>query len=384
MIAIKRGSCPPIDSFSTMNNALNRERFKNGPKIFVAFLALLVLVSGCTSIGPGTIPRDRFDYSTSMTESWKRQTLLNIVRLRYLDPPSFVDVGQIVAGYSLQTGIDASANFAKPEAGGSGGRIGGHAVYTDRPTITYTPLTGSRFIRGLMTPIPPESLFYTIQSGWPADAILEVGVTTINGLKNEEISIGGYRPPDPKFLRAAELMKKIQISGAVGMKIILEKNNSQTKVITFRPQGVPPEVQKDVDEFRQLLGLNPTANEFQLAFGATASNDQEIALQTRSLLHILSAMAVRVEVPPEHSRDGRAAPGVDITEASARKSMPRIRCTADKPKNAFAAVEYRDHWFWIDDCDLVSKRSFSYTMLLFTLADTGEKEALPTITIPAQ
>ena len=349
-----------------------------------AKLLALLFVCGCTPIGPRTIPRDRFDYSTSMTESWKRQTLLNIVRLRYMEPPTFVDVGQIVSGYSLETGVDAGVTIARPEAAGSVGRIGGRVVFIDRPTITYTPLTGSRFVRGLMTPIPPESLFYTIQSGWPADAILEVGVTTINGLKNEEISIAGYQPPDPKFLRAAELMKKIQTSGAVGMKILVEKNNSQTKVITFRSQSVPPEVQKDIDEFRQLLGLSPTAAEFELVFGATASNDHEIALQTRSLLHILSAMAVRSEVPPEHSREGRVAPGVDPTESTARKSMPRIRCTKEKPKNAFASVEFRDHWFWIDDCDLVSKRSFSYTMLLFTLADTGEKEALPTITIPAQ
>ena len=54
------------------------------------------------------------------------------------------------------------------------------------------------------------------------------------------------------------------------------------------------------------------------------------------------------------------------------------------PEDAFVAVDYRDHWFWIDDRELVSKRSFSLMMLLFTLADTGEKESLPLITIPAQ
>jgi len=49
-----------------------------------------------------------------------------------------------------------------------------------------------------------------------------------------------------------------------------------------------------------------------------------------------------------------------------------------------AAVEYRKHWFWIDDRDLYSKRALALLMLLFTLADTGAKESLPLITIPAQ
>jgi hypothetical protein len=48
------------------------------------------------------------------------------------------------------------------------------------------------------------------------------------------------------------------------------------------------------------------------------------------------------------------------------------------------SIHYRGHYFWIDDRDLKSKRIFSFMMLLFTLADTGEKENLPLITIPAQ
>jgi hypothetical protein len=47
----------------------------------------LVFGAGCKGIGPGTVPRDRFEYSKSMTESWKRQTLLNIARLRYYESP---------------------------------------------------------------------------------------------------------------------------------------------------------------------------------------------------------------------------------------------------------------------------------------------------------
>ena len=52
------------------------------------------LVAACTSIGPGTVPHDRIDYGTSIGNSWKEQTLLNIVKLRYADMPIFLEIAQ--------------------------------------------------------------------------------------------------------------------------------------------------------------------------------------------------------------------------------------------------------------------------------------------------
>jgi hypothetical protein len=43
---------------------------------------LLYAIAACSSIGPGTVPHDRIDYGTSIGNSWKEQTLLNIVKLR--------------------------------------------------------------------------------------------------------------------------------------------------------------------------------------------------------------------------------------------------------------------------------------------------------------
>ena len=345
-----------------------------------------VPLAGCHSLGPATVSRDRSEYAMSIAESWKRQALLNIVKLRYLDPPIFVDVGQIVAGYSLETTLTGNASF--PENSGLGGNtatVGGAARYIDRPTITYTPMTGNRFLKGLMTPLPPESVFFTIQSGWPADAVLFATVASINGLKNQETAMGSVSPPDPRFLRVLVLMRKLQLSGSVGMRVRVEKDQQQTILLTFRTTQVSEETLADSRELRELLGLDPDAGSFHLVFGGTASNDKEVAVLTRSILHLMQTMASQVEVPPSHLSEGRVTPGWEsVTGEGQSAGLIVVHSSRGRPGDSFVSVRYRDHWFWIDDRDLKTKRVFAFMMMLFTLADSGEKENLPLITIPAQ
>jgi hypothetical protein len=349
-------------------------------------LCAVLLLAGCRSIGPGTVAHDRYEYSSSISESWKRQTLLNIVKLRYLDPPIFVDVGQIVAGYSLETALTAGASFPETAAvGGDTATVAGSVRYTDRPTVTYTPLTGNKFVKALMTPLPPESVFFTIQSGWPADSVLMATAASLNGLKNQETSIAGVTPPDPAFLRVLELLRSVQRSGAVSLRVQQDAQKHQTSILTFRSQDVPEATLAEARELRQLLKLDPDATEFSLVFAGTPANDREVAVITRSILHIMTTMASQVEAPPQDVAQGRATPGGESGgEAGAMPRLVRIRSSAAKPADAFVAVSYRHQWFWIDDRDLRSKRAFAFMMMLFTLADTGEKESLPLITIPAQ
>lgn len=352
----------------------------------VTALLLMLVTSGCVSIGPRTIAPDRFEYSSSISESWKRQTLLNIVKLRYMDPPIFVDVGQIVAGYSLETGLTAGGSL--PETinfGGNTATAGGSIRYTDRPTITYTPLTGNKFVKALMTPLPPDSVFFMVQSGYAADAVFAAAVGAMNGLKNQESHLGGVTQPDADFVRALELLRKIQLSGAVGMRIQQDAQKRQTTLVTFRSERISAETLADIRTLRGLLQLDPEAAELKLVFGATASSNKEFAILTRSLLNIMNSMAAQVEVPPGHVNDGRAAPGVNPLVAATGLERPlRIQSSKEKPADTYVAVRYRDHWFWIDDRDIKSKRAFAFLMMLFTLSESGEKENLPLITIPAQ
>ena len=61
-------------------------------------------------------------------------------------------------------------------------------------------------------------LSFGLDSGWPADGVLFATVASINGLKNQETSQVGVSPPDAKFLRVLTLMRKLQLSGSVGMR----------------------------------------------------------------------------------------------------------------------------------------------------------------------
>jgi hypothetical protein len=178
---------------------------------------------------------------------------------------------------------------------------------------------------------------------------------------------------------------KVQFSGGVAVRIHQDALKQQSTILALRRSDISTETKEDSLELRRLLRVDPDATEFKLVFGATAANDKEIAVATRLIIQLMSTMSAQVEVPSKDLAEHRAAPGWEsIPAGQEAMRLIEIRNSKSAPSDAFVAVAYRGHWFWIDDRDLKSKRVFALMMLLFTLADTGEKEHLPVITIPAQ
>lgn len=376
--------------FETMVSVKIKRRAIWADWISSAPVALLMLaLTGCASVGPAVLPRDRFDYSSALSESWKSQTLLNIVKLRYMDSPIFVDVAQIVSGYQLTTSLRAggtiSANPSSLPTVGDFFNFGAQGTYTDRPTITYSPLTGDQYIRGIMTPIRPERIFTAILSSWPADAILFISTNSLNGLHNQQFGGMRQRDADPEFMRVLALIRKLQRSGALNFRILEGKDKTTKNVLFFRKAALSNEELADINEVKRLLRLNPEAREFQLVFGPAASSDREIAVQTRSLMEIMAEVAAQIDIPEADITEGRATQGF-LEKIGDRQNIRfiSIHSSAEKSPDAFLSIRYRDRWFWIDDRDLKTKRSFLFLMLLFSLADTGETKSMPVITIPAQ
>ena len=96
------------------------------------------------------------------------------------------------------------------------------------------PLTGEKFLRGLITPIDPKNISFMLQAGYAADFILGLTVESLNGVRNRSVAAGTVREADPEFIRALELMREVQAAGAVGMRVEEDKAKGSTAVLFFR------------------------------------------------------------------------------------------------------------------------------------------------------
>src|SRR4030095_2788736 len=356
-------------------------------RIYTRFTVfVLLLFTGCTSIGPGTVTRDRFDYITALSDSWKSQMLFNLVKLRYGDAPAFLDVASVINQYGIEGSLGFSGSWAKnpqvPWPYTALYNLLGSGRYAERPTITYSPLSGEKFARSLMTPIPPAAILNFLQAGYPGDIVLRLAVHSVNGINSRYGGGARMREADPEFYPLVERLRSIQQSGDLAMRV--QKTGERTAALVVFSKKPNPAIEADRSEVRRLLGLDPNAQEFSVVYGSVAANDKEIAMLTRSILEILIDLASYIEVPAASANERRTfpTPAPEVVNGVPVAPLIRILSSPQNPGDAFAAVPYRQEWYWIDDKDLPSKRLFSFIMFLFTLTETGDKQGTPIITVP--
>lgn len=354
-------------------------RWKLLAKAVLSIVLIAVLFIGCSAIGPETIDRDRFDYVTAISESWKRQTLLNLLKTRYLDAPVFMDVSSVINQYALESEIELgfSWNSAQTQS------VGGRGMYTDRPTITYVPLMGEKFARSLLKPLPIAPVLLLIQSGYPTDDILRICIQSINGIDNSRRRTVGGRNDDPQFEELLPLFRRVYEADEIAMRS--KKTDTGLKMrIIFRP-AAGGTGNENLRRLKKLLGLATHINEFKVVHGKFALDDTEIAILSRSMLQIMTAFAACIETPES---DGA---GIQMNEALQAKGLnkksPRplihVKNGSSKPDDAFVAVRYRHRWFWIEDQDIYSKHMFNFLMILFSFTERGSAEPYtPVLTVP--
>lgn len=345
----------------------------------------LVFLSACAiRVGPKTIHADRFDYSGAISSSWKAQMMLNLVRIRYMDPPVFMDVAQVVTQYTLEgeasvTTPDWTSGVYYPGASATG-------RWSESPTITYNPMTGDKFTKSLLAPVSPVSVLQLVQAGWPVDAIFAIAVRSINRLHAATNIRIAKRQADPQYYRLLRLMHELQLTDSFTIRVQPPKEGVSELPFVELGRRDPDEASLAKSrEVRKILGLNPDETQFQVAFGAVQTSDKEIAMVTRSILEIIGEASAGVQIPDDDLKEGRAVPTVlpDISDESLPQFLVRVRSSSSKPapNDTYVAAQYHGHWFWVDDRDLVSKRSLTFLLILSTLAEAGTSIAPPVLTI---
>jgi len=364
----------------------------------IALFLVVSLLAGCGAVGPRHVPQDQFKYNEALAESIRHQTLLNLVRIRYLEEPVFLSVSSILTQYVYNVGASAGANFLWDNVANdtSSASAGANLGYEERPTITYIPIEGRDFAQRMLVPIPAETIFAAAQQGWSVDIMLRIGIHRIGKVENmgfETIPAPGPTDLSEQLEREVDKLKKFQrvihllilLADIEAFEVrIVDQKGTKSAYLLFE-RNVPEATQSQINEFKTIIGLPLHINTFKITERLTDIKEDEIAIQTRSLSAMMNFLAKGVQVPPGHLADGRVIDlQIPTSDKNGKTLVPfHMAFSKEQPKNTFAAVRYLDHWFYIDNRDIDSKRALGLIIAFFRLLAPTGGGAGPVVTLPS-
>ena len=358
-------------------------------KILVLLLFTMTFTTmGCFNIGPHAMKNEWLKYNNVISNIEDQQNLLNLVKLRYNDSPKMLAVTNINSQLLLGS-EDSGMSYSFSEgATPLGNRFSFFLFpkYEDKPTITYQPLQGEKFVKNILEQISLDVLMLLNNSGWSVERIFRLCIQDINGIRNAPGASGptpDYAPEYKDFLAVAELMRTLQRRNFINLNyepIDVEP----TLVLSFAEEALElPETLKLVE----MLRLTPNKTDYPLVINVMDHNPNHVSIRTRSVMGILYLLSQSVEVPQEDVRKGKLtttkyADGRPFYWSGLFSNLFQIKSSSEKPSDAFVRIKYRGSWFYIDDTDVESKRTYSLFSQIFAIQAGKIKVERPTLTLP--
>jgi hypothetical protein len=347
--------------------------------------ATYLAISGCTQLGPGLVKAGRNEYNIAIQQTESEETLLNIVRLRYGDRPLYMDVGSVSTQFRWSQGVSATA-AARRLPGADEAGIGGNLEYSERPTLTYTPIGGADFVRGVLTPVDMDTFVLLANAGWSIERLLRLAVDRMNDVDNAP-NASGPTPRTPAghedFRRAARLMRHLQKRGALEIGYRRwEKEVIPTLYIEREALDW-----EQTEELYDILGFAKGRNVFTLHTRANRPYPDALGIDLRSLMEMAFFLSHGVAVPEPDQAMGRVTITRDATGEPFDWSLViggllHIRSQQERPTNAQTTVRYRGSWFFIDDSDMDSKYTLLLMEQLSSLLGGKVEKTGPVLTLP--
>ena len=355
-----------------------------------AALPCALLLSSCAiRLGPRTIPAARFDYNERIARSQNDQLLLNLVRLRYRDTPVFLDVGTVIAQYTLDARLGSLPRIGVDGSGQTEVGVDIGARYSEQPTITYEPISGAEFTRRLLTPISPQTIILLSQSGWSVERLLMCCIDSINGIDNAPVASGptpSLIPDNSRFRGVAQALRSLQLAGSLDFVLEQDQASGNTLLRVGKPDGNDSR-SNALQDLRDALGLDPDIEVFRVTARSAERGRDEIILTGRSLLGALFFLSHSVDPPAEHQARGLVTVAQQASDHAANweqvsGGLIRVSSSSSEPSGAFVRIRYRNHWFYINDADLNSKATFNLLTYLLSLQSAGHEGISAMLTVP--
>lgn len=394
-------------------------------------LFLVAALSGC--IGPRSLELTRLRYDQAVHETTEQQWLRNIVRLRYGDLPSFLDVSAITSQFELSSRGGMTAGQQRDSTNATG--FGEWALqFRDAPTLSYTPRDPTELTRAMVAPVGITALGLIANNGWTLDTVLRLMVAEINGVENtpgadqlvpraiplptpfdDVVRVAGQlrhrraialtsvdtsEPISPPI--AAERVdgddlvlaasNNLEYRAATANALVLVRSEPVYRLLFSTTSRGDPEAAA----LRELLRLAPGRLEFDLQRTKPPGGHElmplpdardAVQVRTRTLLDMLTALSKGVQVPEEHSCRGLAAQtvgpdGVVFDWTVTTRGLFHICVQKKRPKDAAVAIEYQGYWFFIPAADKQSKATLALVQTLFNLQLSEPKKGGPLLTLP--
>ncbi|MCB1085228.1 MAG: hypothetical protein KDK60_03915 [Chlamydiia bacterium] len=367
--------------------------------IFTLSICSLLFLSSChvssrmAMYGSG----GRTAYNTAAQNTTNQELLLNLVRLRYSDTPYFLELNGITTQFNFSGKINPKIKIPGFDSS-SPTEIGAEFGWSNQPTIQYSPLEGKDFAIQLMQPLDLRIIQGLIFTGWDVDRVFRLLIQNMADLPNA-ISASGPIPRTPpyykKFLECLRLLRKFQEQGQlqIGVRYIPHDNKdiSEEDACSRRPNAIQisfPVNGQDSDELADLLeGIKKSEGRYVLNMRQAFNKQAELGILTRSLLSTMYYLSLGVDVPPRDIAAGTVAvtmneDGTCFDWHEVISDLIDIRWSAHYPQSPYLAVAYRGNWFYIDDSDINSKRTFVLLQQVYNLQARQQEKESPILSIP--
>lgn len=344
-------------------------------------LVPLVLLCGCSAFGSQRLQSDPVDYAHALNVAQKRQTLLNIVGLRYADTPAFLQVVQVIAGYSLSGTASSSVNWSTTSSENTG-QLGGNLTFSNHPTFTFSPVTGEAYAQAYIRPMSPALVLPLAQSGVPIDLLLRIAVQSIARHRNSAALSGPMNAGSPEFFELMRVLRALQLEGVLRLRYLSEGSDGRVFLSLKADGSSPPRLLRDVRRARELLLMGEEMEEVELVYGSVRDERRKIGVTTRSVVGILTELGAQIEVPESEVGQRAVLPTVGVIGGETRPAIV-VHVGERPPSEPFTQVRYGNQSYWIAHEDFDSKFAFSVVQNLIALAQTSQTAAPPAVTIPA-